>query len=269
LSIRAYSDSHVRTARSRLLSWAAAGAIGLTSAGVVQSAVPASAAASPAAARPPAAAAALVARQSPVYTVHQILPNAPANAVALTIDDGPDPVWTPRLLALLRQYDVRATFCLVGRHAQAHPDLVRQIVAAGHALCNHTMTHAQPFSHRSAAEIDQQISEAQSAITTAAGTAPRLFRAPGGDWSPTVFAAAARHGLTPIGWNIDPRDWARPGTQQITTALLAAKPGDILLCHDADGVLPSTSSADRSETLRALQTALPQLKAKGYTFVTL
>ncbi|WP_007514884.1 MULTISPECIES: polysaccharide deacetylase family protein [Pseudofrankia] len=273
MSIRAKSTQ--RDVRSRLLAWTVAGAIGLTSAGMVESARPALAAeaatatATATAATPTAAATSAAVRKRPVYTVHQILPQAPANAVALTLDDGPDPSWTPRVLALLRKYDVRATFCLVGRQARAHPDLVRQIVADGHAICNHTMTHPQPFAHRSAAAIEQEIDQAQSAITAAAGTAPRLFRSPGGDWSPAVLEAAAKRGLTPIGWDVDPRDWSRPGTQKIVDNLLAAKPGDIMLCHDGDGDRSSDTGTDRSETVQALEVALPQLKSKGYTFVTL
>ncbi|WP_307874835.1 polysaccharide deacetylase family protein [Frankia nepalensis] len=201
--------------------------------------------------------------------MRQILPGAPANAVALTLDDGPDPQWTPRVLTLLRKYDVRATFCLVGRQAHAHPELVRQIVAAGHAICNHSMTHPQPFAHQSATAIEKEIGDAQAAIKDAAGTAPRLFRSPGGDWSASVFTAAARHGLTPIGWDVDPKDWSRPGVQKIIDNLLAAKPGDILLCHDGDGDRAQDAGTDRSQTVKALETALPQLKSKGYTFVTL
>ena len=267
-SAEAARDRSERGVRSRLAPWFLAGAVGLTSAGVVASAHPALAAKAATAAPKPAAPAA-AARQRPAYTVHRILPNAPANAIALTIDDGPDPTWTPRVLAVLRQYNVRATFCLIGRQAQAHPDLVRQIVAAGHAICNHSMTHPLPFSHRSAAAIGQQIDQAQSAIRGAAGRAPRLFRAPGGDFSPAVFAAAAKDGLTPVAWDVDPADWSRPGTQKIVKTLLAAKPGDILLCHDGDGDHLSQAGVDRSQTVQALQTALPQLKAKGYTFVTL
>lgn len=271
-------DRNKHGVRSRLAVWIAAGAVGLTAAGAVGSARPAvateAAATTPAAtststSRPTPAATTAAVRDRPAYTVHQVLPHAPANAVALTLDDGPDPSWTPRVLALLRRQGVHATFCLVGRQAKAHPDLVRQIVADGHALCNHSMTHPQPFAHRSAAEIEQQINDAQSAITNAAGTAPRLFRAPGGDWSPAVFASAAKHGLTPIGWDVDPKDWSRPGTQKIISSLLAAKPGDILLCHDGDGNRSTEAGTDRSETVKALEVALPQLKNKGYTFVKL
>jgi peptidoglycan-N-acetylglucosamine deacetylase len=241
--------------RRRVLTWAAAasGAAGLLVA----------AAADPAAAAIPAprpTVAALV-RARPVFKVRDLLPGAPSNAVALTIDDGPHPYWTPQVLALLQRYGVRATFSLVGVEAHARPDLVRRIVAEGHAICNHTMTHPQPFARRTPAQIDQEISRAQSAIVDAAGAAPTLFRSPAGDWSPAVLSAVARHGMIPIDWDSDPRDWARPGTSAIVNRLVAARPGDIVLCHDGGG--------NRSQTVQALRTALPRLKAKGYTFVTL
>ncbi|MFD7907039.1 polysaccharide deacetylase family protein [Kitasatospora sp. NPDC059747] len=200
-------------------------------------------------------------RGKPVFKVHDLLPTAPSNAVALTIDDGPSRLYTPQVLQLLRKYDIRATFSVVGSEAHANKDVIRQIAADGHVLANHTMTHPQPFSHRSAAQIRQQLTDTQSVVVDAGAPVPTLFRSPGGDWSPTVFQEAARLGLTPIDWDVDPRDWARPGVNKITEKLLAAKPGDILLCHDGGG--------DRSQTLDALRSVLPALKAKGYAFVTL
>jgi peptidoglycan/xylan/chitin deacetylase (PgdA/CDA1 family) len=200
-------------------------------------------------------------RVKPIFTVHDLLPAAPSNAVALTIDDGPDPRWTPQILALLARYHVRATFSLVGVEAHAHKDIVARIVQEGHTICNHTMTHPQPFTRRPPAAIDQEIERAQSVLVDATGTPPRLFRSPGGDWSPAVLAAAAHHGMIPIDWDIDPRDWSRPGTANIVRRMLAAKPGDILLCHDGGG--------NRAQTVEALRTVLPRLTARGYTFVTL
>ncbi|MFB7664854.1 polysaccharide deacetylase family protein [Kitasatospora sp. NPDC056138] len=201
------------------------------------------------------------ARTKPVFKVHDLLPAAPSNAVALTIDDGPNRLYTPEVLQLLRKYDIRATFSVVGSEAHADKDLIRRIAADGHTVANHTMTHPQPFSRRSQAQIEQQIADTQSVLVDAGAPAPKLFRSPGGDWSPAVFAAVAKYGMTPIDWDVDPRDWARPGTKTITEKLLSAKPGDILLCHDGGG--------NRSQTVESLRTVLPALKAKGYTFVTL
>jgi peptidoglycan/xylan/chitin deacetylase (PgdA/CDA1 family) len=189
------------------------------------------------------------------------LPAAPANAVALTIDDGPDLPWTPQVLSVLAEHHVKATFSLVGVHVSHQPGLVRQIVAAGHGVCNHSMTHPEPFASRPQATIDAEIQGGLQAIHAATGRVATVFRSPGGDWSPGVFATLARWGMTPIDWDVDPRDWARPGSGHIIRKLLAARPGDILLCHDGGG--------NRSETITALRTVLPALLARGLSFVTL
>ena len=204
---------------------------------------------------------ALPVRSKPVFTVHDLLPNAPAHAVALTIDDGPHPAWTPRVLDLLARYQIHATFCLVGLEVRAFPALVRRAVGAGHMVCNHTFTHPQPFTGLSTARLDVEIGSTQTVIITETGHTPKLFRAPGGDWNRGVFAAVAAHGLIPIDWDVDPRDWSRPGTGIVVRKLLAARPGDIQRCHDGGG--------DRSETLAALTQVLPVLLARGYKFVTL
>jgi peptidoglycan-N-acetylglucosamine deacetylase len=203
----------------------------------------------------------VAARSRPVFYLHDYLPNAPANAVALTIDDGPDLPWTPQVLAVLAEYNVKATFSLVGIHVSREPGLVRQILAAGHGVCNHSMTHPEPFASLPQATIDAEIAGGLEAIHTATGRVATLFRSPGGDWSPAVFAAIARWGMTPIDWDVDPRDWNRPGSGYITRKLLAARPGDILLCHDGGG--------NRSETVTALRAVLPALLARGLRFVTL
>ena len=197
----------------------------------------------------------------PASRVRDLLPAAPRDAVALTIDDGPDPLWTPQVLDLLRSTGVRATFSLIGVHAHAYPALVKRIIAEGHGVTNHSMTHPQPFSRRTPAAIHQQIADAQSAIADAGGMAPRLFRAPGGDWSAPVLSAVQSNQMAALGWDIDPRDWSRPGTGLITARLLAARPGDILLCHDGGG--------NRAETIESLRTVLPALKGRGLQFVTL
>jgi peptidoglycan-N-acetylglucosamine deacetylase len=182
-------------------------------------------------------------------------------AVALTIDDGPHPTWTPKVLDLLAEHDVSATFSIIGEQAQAYPKLVRRVVRAGHGVCNHSMTHPQPFGARSTAAIRRQIVDAQSAIADAAGEEPELFRAPGGGWTEAVLDLTDELGLTPVGWSVDPRDWALPGATAIEKTLLQAGAGDILLCHDGGG--------DRAETVTALAAVLPQLQDEGLRFVVL
>lgn len=200
-------------------------------------------------------------RAAPIYYVHDYDPALPEDAVALTIDDGPDEPWTPEVLALLSRYEVKATFSLIGREVARRPDLVQAIVADGHSVCNHSMTHPQPFATLTPAEIKQQIVGCMEAIYDVLGVVPGAFRSPGGDWSPPVYDVAARYGMVPIDWSVDPRDFARPGNARITRKLLAARPGQILLCHDGGG--------NRSETVASLRVVLPALKARGLQFVTL
>ena len=248
--------------RRAVLGWAGAlvgaGAAALVGAPAQPTAVPpvapAVARSAPAAVARPAAGAATSVRAVLGRRTHR-------NAVALTIDDGPHPTWTPQVLDVLAEHGVRATFSVVGRQARAYPRLVRRVVRGGHALCNHSMSHPQPFGARGTAAVRRQIVDAQDAIADAAGEEPTLFRAPGGDWTADVLAVCADLGLTPVGWSVDPRDWSRPGAAAIAAELLTAGPDDVLLCHDGGG--------DRAQTVAALAAVLPQLRRRGLRFAVL
>ena len=179
--------------------------------------------------------------------------------VALTIDDGPDPTWTPKVLALLASLDVRATFCVIGRQAKQYPRLVADVVQAGHAVANHTYTH-RFLVDATPRQISSEISRATDAVVAATGVRPTHFRAPGGEWSSAVIAECRAQGLKPLDWSVDPRDWSRPGTASIlNTIMTRTAPGSIILEHDGGG--------NRSQTLRALTVALPRLLDQGYRFV--
>jgi peptidoglycan/xylan/chitin deacetylase (PgdA/CDA1 family) len=188
-------------------------------------------------------------------------PAFPPDAVALTIDDGPHPVWTPKILRLLDRYHVPALFCMIGNQVLGHEAVARSVTRAGHQLANHTWSHPSSLAHRPRELVRKEIAKAQAKIQDTTGYAPRLFRSPGGAWSPTVMNEAAHAGLVPLDWSEDPRDWSRPGTAAIKHRLLAARPGQILLCHDGGG--------DRSQTYAALSTVIPALTARGLRFVAL
>jgi peptidoglycan-N-acetylglucosamine deacetylase len=185
---------------------------------------------------------------------------AAGRTLTLTFDDGPDPRWTPTVLDLLRSYHAHAVFCIVGLHAAANPGLVHRIAAEGHVLCDHTWTHDEHLHARSAATIEYEVGHTALVIRQAAHTAPRYYRAPGGNWSPNVILVAQAHGLRPLGWSVDPADWAKPGTSTIVARVLAGvHPGAIILMHDGYG--------DRSQSVAALRVLLPALTARGYRFV--
>ncbi|MFG2501709.1 polysaccharide deacetylase family protein [Streptomyces sp. NPDC048441] len=196
----------------------------------------------------------------PVSTTIAHSSDAGKRGVNLTIDDGPDPKWTPEVLAVLREYDVKATFCMVGTQAEAHPDMVKKVVAAGHRLCDHTVSHNTGMDKDSKAYQSQQILDAERMITKASGgVRPMYYRAPGGAFTPYSRKLAADRGMRPLGWNVDTKDFERPGTNAIVATVQRELPnGPTLLFHDAGG--------DRTQTVEALRRLLPQLKEQGYTF---
>ncbi|MFE5402499.1 polysaccharide deacetylase family protein [Streptomyces sp. NPDC056580] len=182
------------------------------------------------------------------------------HAVNITIDDGPDPAWTPQVLRVLRDNGVKATFCMVGPQAEAHPDLVEQVVAAGHRLCDHTVSHDTTMDKKPQSYQSEQIVNAERQITKASGGVhPMYYRAPGGAFTPYSRHLAASHGMRPLGWNVDSKDFERPGAEAIVATVQRELPnGPTLLFHDAGG--------DRSQTVAALRTLLPWLKQQGYSF---
>jgi peptidoglycan-N-acetylglucosamine deacetylase len=198
-----------------------------------------------------------------------VLTTTSSDAVALTFDDGPDPQYTPALLALLRKHDVKATFCLVGVQVEQYPDLVRDIAADGHTLCNHTWNHDTRLGTRSAQAIRADLQRTSDAIAAAAPGAPiRYFRHPGGMWTHRAVEVAAELGMASAGWEVDTADWnlarhaAGPTMRDhvLTVLRTQVKPGSIVLAHDAGG--------DRSGTLAAFEIALPEL-ARRFTLAAL
>ncbi|MEU7583720.1 polysaccharide deacetylase family protein [Streptomyces sp. NPDC041068] len=186
--------------------------------------------------------------------------DAGERGINITIDDGPDPKWTPQVLDLLRQYEVKATFCMVGTQAQAHPDLVKKVVAAGHRLCDHSVSHNTAMDKDTQAYQSKQILDAERMITKASGgVRPMYYRAPGGAFTPYSRGLAADRGMRPLGWNVDSKDFERPGTEtMVATVKRELSNGPTILFHDAGG--------DRTQTVEALRQLLPWFKEQGYTF---
>lgn len=189
-------------------------------------------------------------------------------SVALTFDDGPSE-YTPQILAVLKQYNVKATFCLVGVNVKDHHDLVQQIVAAGHTLCNHSWKHDEHLGDKSPDAIRQDLQMTNDEIHRAVPDAPiKYFRHPAGNFTPAAVQVAQSLGMTPLGWNADPRDWDlkanKPGAQ--FTAKIAnyvrthVHAGTIVLSHDSGG--------DRTSTIAAYKQVIPALK-QNYTLTAL
>ncbi|EDY43434.2 polysaccharide deacetylase family protein, partial [Streptomyces sp. SPB074] len=196
---------------------------------------------------------------TPVRTVPFARLSRAGHALALTFDDGPDPRWTPEILAVLAAHEARATFFVCGRQAAKHPALLRRITEAGHLLGNHTWDHRR-LTGLGRASVEDELLRTSETVRRATGRAPAWFRAPYGEWDRTVHALGARHGMEPLAWSVDTRDWSRPGAAAITRRVLAgAAPGAVVLCHDGGG--------DRAQTVAALRGFLPRLRAAGFGLV--
>lgn len=181
--------------------------------------------------------------------------------VALTIDDGPHPRHTPDVLALLEKHGIRATFFLIGENAAARPDLVREIAARGHRIGNHTWSHPDLRHLPDDAQVRDELTRTSDLLAGITGKSPAWFRAPGGDWAPRTLRTSRELGMRPMGWTVDPEDWAEPGTEVILGRLTKEmRPGAIVLTHDGGG--------DRSQTVAALARFLPSLIDSGYRFTT-
>jgi peptidoglycan-N-acetylglucosamine deacetylase len=176
--------------------------------------------------------------------------------VALTFDDGPHPVWTPKILDELRAANVRATFCLVGTQAKRYPELVARIVREGHTLCNHSWNHEFNLGKLSEDQIRDNLERTNQAIRQAVPDAKiKFFRHPGGNWTPAAVKVAKELGMVSLHWTVDPRDWERPGAAVIEQRVVEnAKPGAIVLLHDGGG--------DRSATLAACPAIIQSLKQR-------
>jgi cellulose synthase/poly-beta-1,6-N-acetylglucosamine synthase-like glycosyltransferase/peptidoglycan/xylan/chitin deacetylase (PgdA/CDA1 family) len=191
----------------------------------------------------------------------------PPRTVVLTFDDGPDPTWTPQILAVLGRHKVPGTFFVLGSEVLRHPHLVRRMVAEGHELGNHSFTHpdlttVSPEQHR------WQLSQAQLALIGVTGRTTSLMRPPYSfsnngldDRSWQLVKDAHGEGYVTVLADLDGRDWQRPGVQAIVrNSTPKDGRGAVVLLHDAGG--------DRSQTVEALDTLIPALQAKGYRFTT-
>jgi peptidoglycan/xylan/chitin deacetylase (PgdA/CDA1 family)/uncharacterized membrane protein YbhN (UPF0104 family) len=187
--------------------------------------------------------------------------------LALTFDDGPSEEWTPHVLDALRAKGARATFFVLGRHVEAHPELVRRMSEEGHEIASHGYDHAL-LTFASQADVELQLERTERSLTRALGEASRarMFRAPHGFRNPFVTRATARRGYEVVGWTKGVWDTAKPGVDAIVRRTIGGfRPGGILLLHDADG---SGAGDDRSQTAEAVPQILERAHAAGYELVT-
>ncbi len=177
-------------------------------------------------------------------------------SMVLSFDDGPDPRYTPAILRTLRRYDARAMFFVCGEMAAVNQDLLREMADDGHVVGNHSWSHPLIPSLRPS-RIRDELGSTSDLIERTLGSPPLWYRAPYGAWNRHSFEIGAELGMEPLAWTVDTLDWKEPGTGPIVRRVLdGAGPGVVVLSHDAGG--------DRSQSVAALRTYLPELLAAGY-----
>lgn len=178
--------------------------------------------------------------------------------LALTFDDGPHPENTPRLLDLLKSRNVKATFYVVGTNAKRYPGLLRRMVAEGHEIGNHTITHGN-LTKMTPDAVRHELKVSHETIVAATGVAPRSMRPPYGAITSEQKAWIKQEfGYPAVLWSVDPEDWKRPGSAVVANRLVSgARPGGILLVHDI-----------HKPSIDAMPSAIDQLLGKGFQFIT-
>jgi peptidoglycan/xylan/chitin deacetylase (PgdA/CDA1 family) len=187
--------------------------------------------------------------------------------MALTFDDGPNDPHTLRLLDVLAKHSVKATFFMIGKYVDLRPDIVREVVAAGHTVANHTYSHPNLI-FRTRGQVVREIRECDRALTDAVGDGhTRLFRPPWGGRRPVTLQAIRAEGFTPVMWSITSWDWSAKSAEQIETKVARQVRGDdVVLLHDGGHQKFGT---DRSYTVQATDRLINRLKNDGYTFPTI
>lgn len=180
--------------------------------------------------------------------------------IALTFDDGPHPKYTKKILDILEQYGVRATFFMIGQNVEYWPDTAKQVAQAGHEIGNHTYSHGNVSKENKNALLCD-IEKGEGVIFKVTGKECLLFRPPEGRMDGNVKAITTEKGYSVILWSVDTRDWAHTPVDEIARNIRSnVRSGSIILMHDF--------IAHDSPTPKALEIIIPWLLSQGYEFVT-
>lgn len=183
--------------------------------------------------------------------------NIQEKVVALTFDDGPDPIDTPDILDILKEKEVRSTFFVLGKAAESYPILLKRLVKEGHEIGNHSFNH--DFQQR---HLVEEMNHTDQVVFAATGSHTYFYRPPGGFVSQAQLETTNRNGHVVVLWSVDSKDWTNPGVNRIVNNVMKnVFPGSIILMHDG--------GYQRTQTVKALGPIIDALRARGYRFVTL
>ena len=193
--------------------------------------------------------------------------DAEQNKISLTFDDGPNPIYTPKILDILKEYNIKATFFLIGKNVEAFPEIAKRIAQENHSIGNHTYSHPELLLKKKE-QIRYQIKKAEEAIIKATGIKPHLFRPPYGLDDPAVFLEVEKLGYAIVKWSVSAGNGRKdPEAEKITQKILSTtKNGAIILMHDGERLI---RNVDRSQLVKALPIIIKTLKQQGYEFVTI
>ncbi|QOR64705.1 polysaccharide deacetylase family protein [Cytobacillus suaedae] len=184
--------------------------------------------------------------------------------VALTFDDGPDPRFTGQVLDVLNQYNVDATFFVMGARAEAYPDLVKRMINEGHIVGNHTYWHPNLVDQANVATLEREVNRTEETLEDLIGYRTKLFRAPYGFLYNELVEKLRDMNYTVVGWSVDSLDWQEEPPAVITNTVTSqVQPGSVILMHDG-----GEWDANRTPTIESLKQIIPTLQQQGYEFVT-
>ena len=194
--------------------------------------------------------------------------NPDKRRITLTFDDGPSPIWTPKILDELKKVNIPATFFMIGHHVRKYPDVARRVVQEGHTIGNHGYAHSVLL-YYTPAELEEEIKYTELVIKETTGETTTYFRPPKAWLKRSIKEKMKSMGYEVVLWSLNSKDWVSFNHKAMVNYIVrSVKNGDIILFHDSGNVF-ATEGADRLQTVLAIPLLAEQLRKKGFEFVSL
>ena len=206
---------------------------------------------------------AILARRGTIYRV-----KTDKKRVLLTFDDGPSPVWTPKILDELKKENINAVFFMIGHHVRKYPDIARRVADEGHTIGNHGYAHSVMF-YYTPAEIEEEIKYTEHVIKEITGQTTKYFRPPKAWLRRKIKRKVKSMGYETVLWSLNSKDWVSFNHKLIVNYISKnIKNGDILLFHDS-GNVSTTEGGNRRQTVKSISLLARTLREKGFEFVSI